>query len=199
MRCKHCGNEYTHVSLRRHENKCYLNPVNASKIVDFLLTGYHGISNISWINFYKFSRQNKVLSSATLLKNLNIKQWKIALIYIIIKYYEYGFIEDFEPFDLIISKLSPPLFDDYLNSKQKLNRIIGLTEADELTLSTNYGLLVTAVVLQTVKDYRWLKNQNLTHALIDGIDVSLEDCEDFIHDFSPKILKKLEEEYEEYY
>jgi hypothetical protein len=192
--CPYCGNTFAKHTKLRHVEKCFLKPENGKLLANFFLRGFENINNISWTNTYKFTINNKISTSSTIIIQTDSEGWVSAVIKLFMLFYEYNIIDDFEIYDIIIGKLTHWHYnqeDDYEKSRKQYlseHRSIDIVESIPYE---NFEKLLLAILGRAIFDYQFLKEIGQESYEEDGIVIDIEETLAIIELYAPRIYKKL--------
>lgn len=187
--CIYCGDSIEIHHIKLHERQCYLKPQNLSKIVDYCIAGIDDIRLFRCASFYRWARDNNILTSISISKRLGIKRWNHALYQLLIFAWLKGLV-DFETTEVILFILSSGsmwtkpeyayLYSDSIENECKRK---GITLDD---LHYNYYLLLIAILARTNRDLL-LNDRQLDE---NKKPVDLKDAVYFYKDFAPDLLSR---------
>lgn len=193
--CKFCNNLYPNRTLSKHQNKCFLNPINGEKLGLFFLTGLENINNISRANTHKFTLQHGIIKPKSIIVHVNATNWEDAIIKVIMLLYKNDIIKNYELFDLLIGKLTfwkynsdhEIYFQAYCDFYKNYHNI---NISDEIPVR-NVQLLFYSMVELAIKDYLFLIRNNLEEYNTGDIIIDIHETLEIIKLYTPKIYEKL--------
>lgn len=192
--CPYCGNTFAKHTKLRHVEKCFLKPENGKMLANFFLRGFENINNISWTNVYRFTINNKISTSSTIIIQTDSDGWVSATIKLLLLFYQCNIIDDFEIYDLIIGKLTA--WNYYEDTKYELIKKKYLTEHRSIDILEsipyeNFERFYIAIIARAIFDYQFLIETGQETYEDDGIVIDMDECLNFIESNAPKIYSKL--------
>ena len=175
-RCKYCFEEIEYHRHLPHEEKCYLNPDNLLKITEEMLTGFDSLKNLKFAFFYRWSRQNNILTPLTISKRLGLP-WIESLYQLGIYSSLKGYV-DFETIDVLLWRITE---FNFFYSPAEINF---LTEQQKSNVVSNDGWhqLWSQIINRAIRDLQIQNKTNFPRNKEQFYNETL----DFLEEFAPE-------------
>lgn len=181
--CPYCNGTFSNYSLKKHTNKCFLNPSIAKKIIDYLDLCLQDINLMKKKSYIIYSKIHDLPNTSNLLSIIpNSTYWHSFFPFIILNYYEYAFLKDIEKYDILIKictlNTMGTSFEVYKKSFDKY------IKENNVDISENYLELFYAVIKIAYKDFYSPNDIDEDGNIIDKIEAY-----QFLKELYPSLLK----------
>lgn len=184
VECEHCKNLLEMHHIKAHRRACYANPKNLKQIAAYLKASLAQVKNYKRAAFYRWAKDNKILTSISIMSGMGTKKWNHALAQLAIFCYLSGFL-DFETVEVIIFIVTDGSFFLTTEKLDKLQHKPVDMYGYEATYENHYAL-IGAIVERAKRDLEY--QQGAIDENKEPVDI--QDACDFLIKFCPEVLQK---------
>lgn len=178
--CPHCKCKIEKHHHTLHVKQCYLSPDNLKKIATLLKNNILNVKALSRASFYRWARENAVLTSITITSRLGFFNWDDALYQLMIYCALSGEV-NYEYMDMMYATLNETLGLPIENYRTYYYQSVNKSTSEELQESLHYNrlLLLLCVIGRAKRDIEADGELDENKEVIDK-----QDAYDFLKEFT---------------